>query len=218
MIFKLVLIIALLLPAFGFAACAPIQSESHEEEEEAAEAAEHEEDAAPVGVFATGLNSAIIILREGLEAVLVIAVITSYLKTTKRDPKLARMVYFGVGAAILLSIVLWILSVTLLTVTDEHREILEGVTSLLAVGVLFYVTNWLFHKAYVVDWMSFIKQETGKALATGSVIGLITLGFTVVFREGFETVLFYQTLLFSADPTPVWVGFLIGAAILVGLA
>jgi high-affinity iron transporter len=215
MLFKRVLFTAVCLATLGLSACAAVQTPSPEEE---AEAAEHQEANPPVGVVATGFNSAAIILREGLEAVLVMAVITSYMKTTKRDPKFARMVYYGVGAAVILSIVLWVLSVTLLTVTEEHRVVLEGVTSLLAVCVLFYVTNWLFHKAYVVDWMTFIKQETGKALAAGSMYGLVMLGFTIVFREGFETVLFYQTLLFSAEPAPVFAGFLIGLVILAGLA
>jgi high-affinity iron transporter len=168
--------------------------------------------------IAAGVNSLIIIVREGLEAVLVIAVIMSYMKTTRRDPKYGRLVYLGVGAAILLSLVTWLLSTTLITITEENQAWIEGITNLVAVGMLFYCTNWLFHKAYVVDWMTFIKQEAGKALVTGSVLGLMALGFTVVYREGFETVLFYQTMLFSAAVAPVFVGFLAGTAILIGLA
>jgi len=206
---KRLLFAGLLIMALSLTACAAIPSP---------ETAAGGSETTGVGGVASVFNSATIILREGLEAVLIIAVIMGYMKTTRRDPKYMRLVWLGVAAAILLSLATWLLSVTLLTVTEENREWLEGVTSLVAVGVLFYCTNWLFHKAYVVDWMSFIKQEAGKALATGSVLGLVALGFTVVYREGFETVLFYQTLLFSADPAPVLLGLGIGTVILIGLA
>jgi high-affinity iron transporter len=163
-------------------------------------------------------NSAAIILREGLEAVLIIAVILGYLRAAKRDPKYARLVFLGVASAVLLSLLTWWASVSLLSIIAISRQIIEGVTSLVAVAVLFYCTNWLFHKAYVVDWMMYVKQEAGKALATGSVLGLVALGFTVVYREGFETVLFYQTMLFNTDPTPVLTGLLAGLALLALIA
>jgi len=196
---------ALLILMLGLTACATIESPASA-------------GTPSVTDIAAALNSLIIIVREGLEAVLVIAVIMGYMKTTRRDPKYGRLVYLGVAAAILLSLVTWLLSTSLITITEENQAWIEGITNLVAVGMLFYCTNWLFHKAYVVDWMTFIKQEAGKALVTGSVLGLMALGFTVVYREGFETVLFYQTMLFSAAVAPVFVGFVVGTAILIGLA
>lgn len=165
------------------------------------------------GVMA-GVNSAIIILREGLEAVLILGIILGYMRTTRRDPKYARLVFAGVGAAVALSLATWWASQTILSAASLNRELLEGVTSILAVGVLFYCTNWLFHKAYVVDWMTFVKSEAGKALAAGSALGLVGLGFTVVYREGFETVLFYQAMMFNADPAPILAGLAIGLVLL----
>jgi high-affinity iron transporter len=170
--------------------------------------------AASVTGTVAAFNSAAIILREGLEAVLILAVILGYMRTTRRAPKYARLVLLGVVVAVLLSLLTWWVSQRVLSVTSANRELLEGATSLLAVAVLFYCTNWLFHKAYVIDWMTFVKAEAGKALATGSALGLAALGFTVVYREGFETVLFYQAMLFNADPAPVLAGLAAGVALL----
>ncbi len=85
-------------------------------------------------------------------------------------------------------------------------------------GVLFFVTNWLFHKTYVVDWVSFVREKVGAALTNGSALTMAGLGFTVVYREGFETVLFYQAMLFDAAPLPTLIGFVLGAAIIIVIA
>lgn len=126
--------------------------------------------------------------------------------------------YLGVAAAVGLSLATWWAAQHLIRITFTNRELMEAITSFIAVGVLFYVTNWLFHKVYVVGWTSFIKEKVGAALTGGSALALAGLGFTVVYREGFETVLFYQALLFDADPTPVLLGFLVGVFLILGLA
>jgi len=164
------------------------------------------------------LNSLAIIVREGLEAVLIIGAIVGYLRTTGEPKKYAVRVYIGVAAAIGLSLATWWAANTVITITVANRELIEGVTSLIAVAVLFYVTNWLFHKVYVLDWLSFVRQNVGRAISSGSAFGLAALGFTVVYREGFETVLFYQALLFDADPLWVLGGFVLGLAIILVVA
>lgn len=169
------------------------------------------------GIFAA-LNSAVIIIREGLEAVLIVGAILGYLRVTQRPKKYSQWTYAGVAAAVLLSLLTWWAARSLITISVANRELIEGVASLLAVAVLFYVTNWLFHKVYVVGWMTFVKEQVGKALGSGSAFTLAVLGFTVVYREGFETVLFYQALLFDADAIPVLLGFLAGAALIVAVA
>jgi high-affinity iron transporter len=169
------------------------------------------------GIFAA-LNSLAIIVREGLEAVLIIGAIVGYLRTTGEPARYTTWVYGGVVAAIVLSLATWWAASTVLTITVANRELIEGVTSLIAVAVLFYVTNWLFHKVYVLDWLAFVKQNVGHAISTGSAFGLAALGFTVVYREGFETVLFYQALLFDADPLWVLGGFVVGVIIILGVA
>jgi high-affinity iron transporter len=164
------------------------------------------------------LNSAVIILREGLEAVLIIGAILAYMVKTGALSRFIRWVTAGVIGALVLSVATWFAAETFLTITPVQRELIEGVTSLIAMAVLFYVTNWLFHKVYVVDWMKFVREQADKALNNGRAFGLAALGFTVVYREGLETVLFYQALLFDAEPTAVLAGFLVGLVFILVIA
>ncbi|MCK5922425.1 MAG: FTR1 family iron permease, partial [Methylococcales bacterium] len=164
------------------------------------------------------ISSATIIIREGLEAVLIVGAILGYLAATAETKRYTSWVYAGIFAAILLSLFTWWASLSLITISVANRELFEGVTSLIAVVVLFFVTNWLFHKVYVIDWATFVKEKVGHALSTGSALALAGGGFTVVYREGFETVLFYQALLFDAHPTAVFIGFAIGLAIILAVA
>ncbi|MBZ0283380.1 MAG: FTR1 family iron permease [Anaerolineae bacterium] len=164
------------------------------------------------------LNSAIIIIREGLEAVLIIGAILAYMFKTRVQRRFIVWVFAGVVGAIALSIATWFAAETILTITPVQRELIEGITSLIAVAVLFYVTNWLFHKVYVVDWMQFVREQTDRSLNNGRVVGLAVLGFTVVYREGLETVLFYQALLFDAEPAPVLLGFAVGLVFILVVA
>ncbi len=166
----------------------------------------------------TIFSSVAIIIREGLEAVLIVGAVIGFMRTSEATKKYVWWVAAGVLVAIVLSILLWWGSLNLFVITFANRELLEGITALIAVAVLFYVTNWLFQKAYVSDWMSFVKEQVGKALTTGSAFGLAFLGFTVVFREGFETVLFYQTLLFDSDPQAVAIGFIGGLVVILIVA
>jgi len=156
------------------------------------------------------VNSAGIIVREGLEAVLILGAILGCLRATNGKKSYALWVYGGIVAAVLLTLATWWVTQSLITISAGNRELIGGITSLIAVGILFYVTNWLFHKMYVVDWLTFVKEQVGKALVGGSVFALAGLGFSVVYREGLETVLFYQALVFDAHPAAVFGGFLIG--------
>ena len=166
----------------------------------------------------TIFSSAAIIIREGLEAVLIIGAIIGFMRAAEETKQYVWWVAAGVFMAIALSVLIWWGSLNLFVITFANRELLEGITALVAVAVLFYVTNWLFQKAYVRDWMTFVKEQVGKALTAGSAFGLAFLGFTVVFREGFETVLFYQTLLFDSDPQAVAIGFIGGLIVILVVA
>ncbi|MCZ2126588.1 MAG: FTR1 family iron permease [Anaerolineales bacterium] len=168
--------------------------------------------------FLAVVNSMVIILREGLEAVLILGAILGYLSATRSPKKFSAWVYLGAAAAIALSLLVWWAAQSLITVTSMQRELIEGGASLIAVVVLFYVTNWIFEKVYVADWIAYVKEQVGKALGAGSALALAGLGFTVVFREGFETVLFYQALAFDAPASSIWLGFAIGMAIIFAVA
>lgn len=164
------------------------------------------------------LSSAAIILREGLEAVLIIGAILGYMRATAAPRRYSAWVYAGIASAVGLSLATWWAANRLIPVSAANRELIEGITSLLAVAVLFYVTNWLFHKVYVLDWVRYVKSQVGRAVTRGSALTLAGLGFTVVYREGFETVLFYQALLFDAPPGPVLTGFVAGSVLILGIA
>jgi high-affinity iron transporter len=171
----------------------------------------------PLGVIASAVA---ILIREGLEAVLVIAAVLGYLRATQAPPLAQRQVLGGAGLGVALSLLTWVAAQGVLSITAVNRELFEGIIALLAAAVLFYVTNWLLHKVYITDWLTFVKEQVQRAMRSGSggsLLGLVLLGFMVVFREGFETVLFFQALLFDAPAWAVLVGLVIGLALIVAL-
>ena len=153
------------------------------------------------------VNSFAIIVREGLEAVLLIGALLAYLSAMGAERKHRQRIYYGVAAGVGASLATWVLARTILPVTGANRELLEGVTALVAVAVLLYVSHWLFQKAYLHDWKQYLRDHVGRAVSTGSVFAMAGLSFAAVYREGFETVLFYQALLYDAPGGAVLAGF-----------
>lgn len=159
--------------------------------------------------------SFMILFREGLEAVLVLAAILGYLEASRnlayRKPVLA-----GVAAAVGATVLTFVLAAVVLSIAPVQRELLEAGTALLAVALLFYVSFWLVARLDQRRWMEFVKAKVWSAASTGSAFALAAVGFTAVYREGFETVLFYQALLSFAEELEVWValGALAGAVAL----
>lgn len=158
-----------------------------------------------------------IILREGLEAVLLIGAILAYLSRVSDDPRHRRQVWAGVGIGVAASLATWVVARTVIPVGGGSRELIEGVTALLAVGVLLYVSHWLFQKTYIHDWKEYLREKVGVAIGTGSALAMAGLAFAAVYREGFETVLFYQALLFDAGAGAVLAGFLPGLVLIVAV-
>jgi high-affinity iron transporter len=110
------------------------------------------------------------------------------------------------------SFALWFAAETFLTVTTLQRELLEGITALLAAAVLVYVTHWIFHKTYVVQWVQFVREQVERSVDKGHMAAVGLVSFFVIFREGFETVLFYQAMLLESPPAWVLGGFVAGVA------
>ncbi len=156
-----------------------------------------------------------IILREGLEAILVVGAIIAYLVKSGNKDKL-KYVYAGSVIAIGASFVCaWLLSLLKLANT-ANQEIIEGVTALTAVLVLFYVSNWMVSKAEADAWNKYIDDQVKMSAETGSMITLAFTAFLAVFREGAEVILFYQPLLADAESVSwVWAGFGVGCVVLV---
>jgi high-affinity iron transporter len=166
-----------------------------------------------VGVF---LASLVIILREGFEAILVIAAIAAYLIRSGNGSQ-TRAVYGGAIAALVASGLAAYAIQYVFEVSGANQEILEGAAMLLAVVVLFFVSNWMFAKAEAEAWKQYLEGKVQSAVETGSKFALCAAAFLAVFREGAETILFYQALLgeTSTYKNMVWVGFAVGCVALV---
>jgi high-affinity iron transporter len=165
-------------------------------------------------------NAAIIVFREGLEAVLILAAITaSFLGVNRRK---RRPVLLGALGGLGASIVTFLLATTLLSSLQQYGEKLEAIVGLVAVAVLLLVMNWFFHKVYWTEWISSFHKRRRSLLArdesarvaffSAQVLGLFTLGLTSVYREGFETTLFLQSLELSAGLRATIAGALLGLA------
>ena len=141
-------------------------------------------------------QSFVILLREGLEAILVIGALMAFLVKSGNSQR-RRDIHLGVGAALLLSILTGIALETLFVISPSRQEILEGVVMLAATVTLFYVSYWLLSKFEVAKWNRFVKGKVQDALGRGSVFALASVAFLAVYREGFETVLFFKALTVS---------------------
>jgi high-affinity iron transporter len=140
---------------------------------------------------ATFVEAAAILLREGLEAILVLAALAAYLSRVGAGDRL-RALWWGAAVALLASIVAaWIFE---RFYNGVHSDIFEGVTILVAAALLFYVSGWLFLKQHPRAWQDYLKKQTDRALTARSGYVVASLAFLAVLREGGETVLFLHVL------------------------
>jgi high-affinity iron transporter len=164
------------------------------------------------------LSALLIILREGFEAILIVGAIIAYLLKSG-NKKSTPPVYWGSLIALGVSVVMaWFLNrITATVAGGQSQEIIEGATMLLAVAVLFYVSNWMVSKAEAEAWTAYIESKVQNSLARGSVFSLAFAAFLAVFREGAETILFYQALLAQTQSyiNMIWLGLGIGIVLLV---
>lgn len=173
--------------------------------------------ASPTASF---LSSLIIILREGLEAILVLAAMAAFLVRTNRRESLPWL-HAGWIAALLLGALTWIVSSKLIAISGAHREVTEGITALVSAGLLLYVGFWLHSRANAARWSEFIRARMNNALSRGALFSIALVSFLAVYREVFETVLFYQALWVQSEgsaQTAVIAGFGLGLGALVVLA
>jgi high-affinity iron transporter len=160
-------------------------------------------------------QSFLIILREGFEAILVVGAVVAFLIKTGHRERLVN-IWWGVAWAILASAVTAVVLKTLLAAVPASREIIEGLTLLVAVAVLFSVSYWLISKVEAAKWQQFIREKVNTALQHGGGRALAFVAFLAVYREGAETALFYQAL-FNEGPNvafPLSMGIVAGFAAL----
>jgi high-affinity iron transporter len=163
------------------------------------------------------VDSGLLVFREGLEAVLVLAALTaSFVGTNSR---FRRPVAAGAGAALAASVATWFLAIAVIGALGGPGLDVQAATGLLAVAVLLVVMNWFFHKIYWTGWISahnrVRRRITQPGAAQRALLGLAILGFTSVYREGFEVVLFLQNLRLKAGSLSVLEGVGIGLALTV---
>lgn len=160
------------------------------------------------------LDIAVLVFREGLECILVLAAVTANMSGTRSS--LQRPVAAGALAALGATLVSWLVAVRIVSSLSESVPALQlqAATGLLAIVVLLVVMNWFFHKVYWTGWISMHsrrKQHLIKRSSSSRVwLGLAALGFTSVYREGVEVVLFLQTYRLKLGMTPVVYGVAVG--------
>ena len=153
-----------------------------------------------------------IILREGVEAILVIGAIIAYL-VKSGNKKHLKQVYIGAALGVVCSFIAAGILTATLAAGQAPQELVEGFTALFAVVVLFWVSNWMLSKSESKAWDSYIKRQVESSVSKGSVFALAFTAWLAVFREGAEVILFYQPLINGDYPLAVWAGF--GAGLIV---
>jgi len=164
---------------------------------------------------ATFFSSLLILLREGLEAILVLAAIIAFVIRAGRREALP-YIHAGWGIALVLGAVTWFVATYIVGQSGASREMTEGVTALLAAVMLIYVGFWLHSRSYAHAWDQFIRNQVGSALAGKTLWAMALVSFLAVYRELFEVVLFYQALAAQAGPGGIapLVGGIVAAALL----
>lgn len=165
------------------------------------------------------LDAAVILLREGLEAVLVITALLAFLRKSGHSEK-AAWVWGGGVVGVVASIAAGLLANLALSgvAAATDPEVVEGVTALIAAFLLIYVSYWLHSKRNLRAWQQYIQGTTSRVLARGSLFGLGLIAFLAVFREGVETVIFYLGIAPSISLTNLALGLGLGAGLLAGIS
>ncbi|WP_232319599.1 MULTISPECIES: FTR1 family iron permease [Sporosarcina] len=160
-------------------------------------------------------DSALILLREGLEALLIIMALLTFL-TNANQQGMRKWVYVGAGAGITLSIVVAIMMSTVLqSVTiGNDREMMEGYVGLVAAALMIGVGIWMHQKSNVASWNRYISKQMGQAISTGSVLAMASVSFLSVFREGAETIVFYAGIAPKMSTLEFVMGILLAVVIL----
>lgn len=169
--------------------------------------------AGPLAPWAMFGQSFGIILREGVEALLLCTALSAAVLKGGASGD-ARAIWVGAVAALVASVATAFLVERVFHLAPAGREAIEGVTMLLAAAVLFYVSYWLLSKLEIARWMGYLKDKVGGARSQRALAGV---AFLAVYREGVETVLFYQALSGVGDSLPIWAGLAAGVVALAGV-
>jgi high-affinity iron transporter len=160
------------------------------------------------------LNSGILVFREGLEAILVLAAITAGL--VRSDKSYWRPIAVGSGVAVGATVASWFVVVAIISAIPAPALDVQAATGLLAIVVLLVVMNWFFHRVYWTGWIGLHHRRRRRVMdraggvRSAAFLGLALLGFSAIYREGFEIVLFLQSLRLEVGSFPVLKGAAVG--------
>jgi high-affinity iron transporter len=172
--------------------------------------------------LAVVVDSGILVLREGLETILVLAVLTASMRGDNRVYR--KPLAVGGAGAFAAAVVTWFIAIAVTDAVGPGSLNLQAATGLLAIVVLLVVMNWFFHKVYWTGWIAShnrrrraLMGEAGSAGRQRAILGLVLLGFTSVYREGFEVVLFLQNLRLRYGSGVVLEGVVLGLVLVAGI-
>jgi len=158
-----------------------------------------------------------VLLREGLEALLIVVAMLAFLSKADR-PEMTRPVHYGWIAALVAGVLTWWAATSLIGISGASRELTEGFGSLLAAAVLVFVGIWMHGKAQAGEWQRYIRAKLGHALSRGSGWFLFALAFVAVYREVFETILFFAAMAAQGQVEALLAGAVAGAVLLAAIA
>ena len=163
------------------------------------------------------LGAFTILVREGLEALLIVVAMIAFLRKAHRDDGV-RYVHAGWTVALAAGALTWLVATYVIAVSGAGREVTEGLSSLFAAGVLLGVGIWMHQKSVGGRWQEYLRTKLSMALDRRSMIFLFGLSFIAVYREVFETILFYAALWTEGQKTAIGAGLLAGAITLAVVA
>jgi high-affinity iron transporter len=163
------------------------------------------------------LGAFTILLREGLEALLIVVAMLAFLNKADR-PEMTRPVHIGWTSALAAGALTWWVATSLISISGASRELTEGFGSLLAAAILLFVGIWMHGKAQAGQWQRYIREKLHKALARDSAWFLFSLAFIAVYREVFETILFFTAMAAEGTVASLVAGAIAGFAVLAVIA
>ncbi|MGN4426363.1 FTR1 family iron permease [Bacillus cereus group sp. MYBK30-1] len=169
-----------------------------------------------IGTGSAIINTAILVFREGLEAILVLSAIISGLVRKKQDA-LWKPITLGAGVSLLATVATWFIVIAIISSVNASELNIQAFTGCLAVIVLLIIMNWFFHQIYWTGWIKLHNQRkkevtsnSGEIVQKTTFWSLFVIGLTCIYREGFEVVLFLQSLRLEVGSAIVYQGVLIG--------
>ena len=165
----------------------------------------------------TFLGALAILLREGLEALLIVVAMIGFLRKAERGD-LLKYVHVGWIGALVAGVATWWAATNLITISGAGRELTEGFGSLIAAAILLFVGIWMHGKAQAGAWQAYVKEKFDKALNKGSAWFLFSLAFIAVYREVFETIIFFAAMGSQGSGAALLGGIAVAVAVLALIA